>query len=233
MFDWLLKDKWFPKFDWRWDYAWEILPRLLEATLNTLIAAAAGYLIALVLGLVFALAQRSQSKALTFVVREFVEFVRSTPLLLQIFFIFYVGPQFGITLSPWVSGMIAIGLHYSCYLSEVYRGGLDSVPKGQWEAATALNMTTVQTYKRLIIPQAIPPAIPGMGNYLVGIFKDTPMLSVIGVAELIHTANSIGSETWRYLEAYTMVGIIFLALSLPAAGLIRAFENLVRRKLGM
>ena len=232
MFDWF-SEPWFPKFDWRWDYASEILPRLLEATLNTLIAAAAGYLIALVLGLVFALAQRSDSKVLTFVVREFVEFVRSTPLLLQIFFIFYVGPQFGITLSPWVSGMIAIGLHYSCYLSEVYRGGLDSVPKGQWEAATALNMTTVQTYRRLIIPQAIPPAIPGMGNYLVGIFKDTPMLSVIGVAELIHTANSIGSETWRYLEAYTIVGVIFLALSLPAAGLIRAFENFVRRKLGM
>jgi polar amino acid transport system permease protein len=233
MFDWLFKDEWFPKFDWRWDYTWDILPRLIEATGNTLIAAGAGYLIALVLGLVFALAQRSQSKVLTFFVREFVEFVRSTPLLLQIFFIFYVGPQFGITLSPWMSGMIAIGLHYSCYLSEVYRGGLDSVPKGQWEAATALNMTTVQTYKRLIIPQAIPPAIPGLGNYLVGIFKDTPMLSVIGVAELIHTANAIGSETWRYLEAYTMVGIIFLALSLPAAGLIRAFESFVRRKLGM
>ena len=77
---------------------------------------------------------------------------------------------------------------------------IDSVPKGQWEAATALNMTTAQTYKRLIIPQAIPPAIPGLGNYLVGIFKDTPMLSVIGVAELIHTANAIGSETWRYLK---------------------------------
>ena len=98
---------------------------------------------------------------------------------------------------------------------------------------TALNMTTMQTYRRLIIPQAIPPAIPGLGNYLVGIFKDTPMLSVIGVAELIHTANAIGSETWRYLEAYTLVGIIFLVLSLPAAGLIRAVEGFVRRKLGM
>ena len=87
--------------------------------------------------------------------------------------------------------------------------------------------------QRVVIPQAIPPAIAGLGNYLVGIFKDTPMLSVIGVAELIHTANAIGSETWRYLEAYTMVGIIFLALSLPAAGLIRAFEGFVRRKLGM
>jgi polar amino acid transport system permease protein len=233
MFDWLFAEEWFPKFDWRWDFTWEILPRLIDATFNTLLAAAAGYMIALVIGLPLALGQRTGNMALTFVVREFVEFVRSTPLLLQIFFIFYVGPQIGITLSPWVAGMIAIGLHYSCYLSEVYRGGIESVPKGQWEAATALNMTTMQTYRRLIIPQAVPPAIPGLGNYLVGIFKDTPMLSVIGVAELIHTANAIGSETWRYLEAYTLVGIIFLALSLPAAGLIRAFENIVRRKMGM
>lgn len=233
MYDWLFKEEWFPKFDWRWDYTWEILPRLLEATLNTVFAAGAGYAIALVFGLFLALAQRSKSRILTFIVRELVEFVRSTPLLLQIFFIFYVGPQFGITLSPWVSGMIAIGVHYSCYLSEVYRGGIESVPKGQWEAATALNMSTFQTYKRVVIPQAIPPAIPGMGNYLVGIFKDTPMLSVIGVAELIHTANAIGSETWRYLEAYTLVGIIFLVLSLPAASFIRAFENFVRRKSGM
>lgn len=220
-------------FDWKWEFAWEILPRLVTATGNTLLAAGAGYAIALVLGLFLAIAQRSPYRALTFVVREFVEFIRSTPLLLQIFFIFYVGPQFGIRLSPWMSGMIAIGLHYACYLSEVYRGGIDSVPKGQWEAAIALNMTTVQKYRRVIIPQAIPSALSGMGNYLVGIFKDTPMLSVIGVAELIHTANAIGSEHYRFLEPFTMVGIIFLAISLPAAGLIRLVEWRVRRKLGL
>ncbi len=220
-------------FDWQWEFVWEILPRLVQATGNTLIAAGAGYAIALVLGLVLALAQRSPSRVLTFLVREFVEFIRSTPLLLQIFFVFYVGPQFGIRLSPWMSGMIAIGLHYSCYLSEVYRGGIESVPRGQWEAATALNMSTMQTYRRIVIPQAIPPALAGLGNYLVGIFKDTPMLSVIGVAELIHTANAIGSENYRFLEPYTMVGLIFLAISLPSAGLIRGFEGYVRRKLGM
>jgi polar amino acid transport system permease protein len=220
-------------FDWKWDFTWEILPRLLWATVNTLMAAGAGYAIALVVGLIFALAQRTPYRVLTFVTREVLEFVRSTPLLLQIFFIFYVGPQIGIRLSPWVSGMIAIGLHYSCYMAEVYRGGIESVPKGQWEAATALNMTIMQTYKRVVIPQAIPPALAGMGNYLVGIFKDTPMLSVIGVAELIHTANTIGSEKYRFLEPYTLVGLIFLAISLPSAGLIRAFEGYVRRRLGM
>jgi polar amino acid transport system permease protein len=220
-------------FDWRWDFVWDILPELGWATLNTLMAAGFGYAIALVLGLVFALAQRTPYRPLTFAVREFVEFIRSTPLVLQIFFVFYVGPQFGIRLSPWTAGMIAIGLHYSAYLSEVYRGGLESVPKGQWEASTALNLSMRKTYFRVIIPQALPPSLAGMGNYLVGIFKDTPMLSVIGVAELMHTANAIGAESYRFLEPYTMVGIIFLAISLPTAAAIRAFERWVRRKLGL
>jgi len=220
-------------FNWRWDFTWDILPRLLAATLNTLIAAGAGYAIALVLGLILALAQRTGARPLTVAVREFVEFIRSTPLVLQIFFVFYVGPQFGIRLSPWTSGMIAIGLHYSAYLSEVYRAGIEAVPKGQWEACRAINMSTRDTYLRIIIPQALPPSIAGMGNYLVGIFKDTPMLSVIGVAELMHTANAIGSESYRFLEPYTLAGVIFLAISLPTAGLIRLFEGWVRRKLGL
>lgn len=220
-------------FDWRWDFTFEILPRLLWATMNTLLAAGIGYGIALVLGLVLALAQRTPYRPLTFVVREVVEFIRSTPLVLQIFFVFYVGPQFGIRLDPWTSGMIAIGLHYAAYLSEVYRAGLDSIPKGQWEACRALNLSPVRTYFRIIIPQALPASLPGMGNYLIGIFKDTPMLSVIGVAELMHTANALGSETYRFLEPYTMVGVIFLAISLPTAAGLRFFEAWVRRTLGM
>jgi polar amino acid transport system permease protein len=220
-------------FDWNWEFTWEILPRLLRATVNTLLASGIGYAIAMVLGLIFALALRSGWKPLTIPLREAIEFIRSTPLVLQIFFVFYVGPQFGVRLSPWVSGMIAIGLHYSCYLSEVYRAGIESVPRGQWEAARALNLSTARTYLRVVIPQALPPSIAGMGNYLVGIFKDTPMLSVIGVAELMQAANAIGSETYRFLEPYTLVGLIFLMLSLPTAGLMRLFEGWVRRKLGM
>jgi polar amino acid transport system permease protein len=219
--------------DWRWDFTWEILPRLMRATVNTLLASGIGYSIAMVLGLVFALALRTGWKPLTVPLREVIEFIRSTPLVLQIFFVFYVGPQFGVRLSPWVSGMIAIGLHYACYLSEVYRAGIESVPRGQWEAARALNLSTRDTYLRVVIPQALPPSIAGMGNYLVGIFKDTPMLSVIGVAELMQTANAIGSETYRFLEPYTLVGLIFLTLSLPTAGLVRLFDGWVRRKLGM
>ena len=220
-------------FDWKWEFAFEILPRLIEATGKTLLAAAGGYLVALVLGLVFALAQRTPWRVLTVMTRELVEFIRSTPLLLQIFFVYYVGPQFGLNLSPWTAGLAAIGLHYAAYLSEVYRGGIESVPKGQWEAARALNMSTFTTYRRIIIPQALPAAWAGMGNYLVGIFKDTPMLSVIGVGELMHAANAVGAENYRYLEPYTMVGLIFLAISLPTAWLVRRMEMALRRKLGL
>lgn len=220
-------------FDWKWDFAFEILPRLLRATINTLLAAGGGYALAMVLGLAFALALRSQWRLPRTVLREVLEFIRSTPLVVQIFFIFYVGPQIGITLSPWVAGMTAIGLHYSAYLAEVYRAGIEAVPRGQWEACRALNLTTRDSYLRIVLPQALPHAIPGMGNYLVGIFKDTPMLSVIGVTELMQAANSIGSETYRFLEPYTLVGVILLALSLPTAGLVRLGERRLRRKLGL
>ena len=218
---------------WQWELVWELAPRFVDATGKTLLAAGGGYGIAIFLGLVFVVAQRTPIRVLTFAAREFVELIRSTPLLLQIFFVYYVGPQFGLVLSPWTAGLIAIGVHYGAYLSEVYRGGIESVPKGQWEAAKAINLSVVKVYRRIILPQALPPAIAGMGNYLVGIFKDTPMLSVIGVAELMHTATTIGAESYRYLEPYTMVGAIFLALSLPAALLINVFEKWVRRTLGM
>ncbi|MCA8930890.1 MAG: ectoine/hydroxyectoine ABC transporter permease subunit EhuD [Rhodospirillaceae bacterium] len=220
-------------FHWRWDFTWDILPQLGMGALNTLLAAVLGYLIAMVIGLGFALSQRTGIWTLNRFVREVVEFIRSTPLVLQIFFVFYVGPQFGLTLLPWTAGMIAIGLHYAAYLSEVYRGALDAIPRGQWEACRALNLSPRRTYSGVILPQAVPAALPGMGNYLIGIFKDTPMLSVIGVAELMHTANAIGGSNYRYLEPYSLVGLIFLLISLPAAFGIRRFEAWVRRALGM
>ena len=211
--------------EWRWDFAIEILPSMLWATLNTILAAGIGYAIAAVVGLLFLLGQRTPIKIVNIVNREIVEFIRSTPLLIQLFFVYFVLPQFGITLSAWVCGMITIGLHFGTYLSEVYRGALEGVPKTQWEACRALNFSTFYTYRKIVLPQAFPIAIPGMGNYLVGIFKDTPLLSTIGVAELFHAATAVGGYHYRYLEPYTIVGIIFLTLSIPAAIWIRKIEK--------
>ena len=211
--------------EWRWDFAIEILPNMLWATLNTILAAGIGYAIAAVVGLLFLLGQRTPIKIVNMINREIVEFIRSTPLLIQLFFVYFVLPQFGITLSAWVCGMVTIGLHFGTYLSEVYRGALEGVPKTQWEACRALNFSTFYTYRRIVLPQAFPIAIPGMGNYLVGIFKDTPLLSTIGVAELFHAATAVGGYHYRYLEPYTIVGIIFLTLSIPAAIWIRKIEK--------
>ena len=211
--------------EWRWDFAIEILPNMLWATLNTILAAGIGYAIAAIVGLLFLLGQRTPIKIVNIINREIVEFIRSTPLLIQLFFVYFVLPQFGITLSAWICGMITIGLHFGTYLSEVYRGALEGVPKTQWEACRALNFSTFYTYRKIVLPQAFPIAIPGMGNYLVGIFKDTPLLSTIGVAELFHAATAVGGYHYRYLEPYTIVGIIFLTLSIPAAIWIRKIEK--------
>ena len=216
----------------RWDFAYEILPQLLYATLNTILAAGVGYLIAVFAGLVFLLGQRTTSRLLNAFTREIVEFIRSTPLLIQLFFVYFVMPQFGITLSAWVCGMITIGLHFGTYLCEVYRGALEAIPKSQWEACRALNFTKVYSYRKIILPQAFPVAIPGMGNYLVGIFKDTPLLSTIGVAELFHAATAVGGYNYRYLEPYTMVGLIFLMLSIPAAFYVRRLEQKINKTQG-
>tara|TARA_Y100000992_G_scaffold302057_1_gene274745 strand:- start:333 stop:1040 length:708 start_codon:yes stop_codon:yes gene_type:complete len=218
--------------EWRWDFAIEILPQMLWATLNTILAAGIGYAIAAVVGLLFLLGQRTPIKIINMVNREIVEFIRSTPLLIQLFFVYFVLPQFGITLSAWVCGMITIGLHFGTYLSEVYRGALEGVPKTQWEACRALNFSMFYTYRKIVLPQAFPIAIPGMGNYLVGIFKDTPLLSTIGVAELFHAATAVGGYHYRYLEPYTIVGIIFLTLSIPAAIWIRKIEKNVNLSQG-
>ena len=218
--------------EWRWDFVIEILPQMLWATLNTILAAGIGYTIATLVGLIFLLGQRTPIKIINMLNREVVEFIRSTPLLIQLFFVYFVLPQFGITLSAWVCGMITIGLHFGTYLSEVYRGALKGVPKTQWEACRALNFTTFYTYRRIVLPQAFPIAIPGMGNYLVGIFKDTPLLSTIGVAELFHAATAVGGYNYRYLEPYTLVGVIFLILSVPAAMGIRKLEDSVNKSQG-
>jgi len=207
-----------------WEFVAEITPQLGKAAVVTLEATAIAYGIALVLGLVFALLQRTPSPWFNRSVREGVEFIRSTPVLIQLYFAYYVGPQLGISVSAWIAGLWALGIHYASYTSEVYRAGIDGVDRGQWEASTALNLSTYRTYRDIILPQAIPPIVPALGNYLIGMFKETPLLSAIAIIELMARAKLIGSATFRYLEPVTMVGVFFLLMSLTAAWLIRRVE---------
>lgn len=215
-------------YGYEWDtttwltYTTSTLPIILIGLTVTLKAAAAGFAIALVLGLVFALLRRSRVKMISWPTALVVEFLRDTPLLVQLFFLYYVLPDFGIVLPAFLTGALALGLQYAAYTSEVYRGGIEAVHHGQWEAATALNLTRMQTYRDIIIPQAIPRIVPAMGNYLVAMIKETPVLSVVTVLEMMGLANMIGERTFEYLVPLTLVGLIFLLLTIIcSAGLSR------------
>jgi polar amino acid transport system permease protein len=213
-------------FDWQ--FAWRILPDLLHAATYTIGITLAGFVIALAFGLLLAVLRRSRLRLLSWPAASLIEFIRSTPLLIQLYFLFYVLPEYGLTLTALATGMLGIGLHYSCYVAEVYRAGLNAVPRGQWEAAKALSFSPWHAYCRIILPQAVRPIIPVLGNYLVAMFKDTPVLSAITVVELMLQAKNIGSQTFRYIEPITMAGLFFLVVSVSAALLVRRLEAYLR-----
>jgi polar amino acid transport system permease protein len=209
-------------------YAAHILPDLARASIYTILITLVGFAIALVLGLVLAILRRSPINAVSRTVGFVVEFIRSTPLLIQVYVLFYVLPAYGITMSALTAGTIGIALHYACYTSEVYRAGLNGVARGQWEAACALSLSPWRTYRGVILPQAVRPIIPALGNYLVAMFKDTPVLSAITVVELMQQAKNVGSETFRYLEPITLAGLFFLVISVTFAQLVRQLEFRLR-----
>lgn len=215
---------------WDWQFAIEILPRLLEGLVVTIEATIVGFILAVTLGLFLALGRRSQNQWIALPIGAFVEFIRSTPLLVQLFFFFFVLPRYGIRLPAFVVGTVALGLHYSTYTSEVYRAGIDAIESGQWEAATALNFSPLRVWTGIILPQAIPPMFPALGNYLIGMFKESAQLLAITVTELMLTARVIGTETFRFLEPITMAGFLYFLLSYPSALIVQKLEGRYARK---
>ena len=191
---------------WDWGYAWQILPDLLAAAVITIEATILGFAVAAVLGLVLAILRMSQNPWISNPITGFIEFVRGTPVLIQIFFMFYVLPRSASPCRPCSPGAGARAALRDLW-PEVYRAGLENIPRGQWEAAMALNLTP-QTFKDVIIPQAIPPVVPALGNYFIAMFKETPLLSAIAVVELMQTAKILGSLSFRYLEPITLVGAL-------------------------
>lgn len=210
---------------WDWKFTWEIIPTLGEGVLVTIQATIWGTLIAMTLGLALAIARRSPNKFISRPVGFAAEFIRGTPLLVQLYFLFYVLPDVGILLSPLLAGVLGLGIHYATYTAEVYRGGIDNISRGQWEAAKAVNLTTRQTWTHIIIPQAIPPMIPALANYFVSMFKETPLLAAITVLELMNQARSVANYNYKYVEPMTMVGVFFLAVSIPSVILLRYLDR--------
>src|SRR5690606_10576218 len=203
---------------------WQVLPDLLRAFGVTLQATVGGFALAAVLGLIWAMLRMLPFAWLSRATFWLVELVRSTPLLIQLYFLYYVLPEYGLTLSPFAIGGLALVVHYSAYTAEVYRAGIEAVPRGQWEAATALNLPASSTWLRIVLPQAVPPTLPVLGNYFIAMFKDTPLLAAITVMEMLQTAKLIGAESFRYLEPLTITGVAVLGVSLAASYGVRSLE---------
>jgi polar amino acid transport system permease protein len=215
---------------WDWYYVWEAFPYLYKGAIVTVEATLLGFAIALVLGLAFAIVRRVGSPWVSRATAETVEFIRSTPLLLQVFFVYFVGPQFGIVIPAWTAGIGVLGIHYAAYCSEVYRAGIEAVDGGQWEACTALNLSPARTWRGIILPQAIPPIVPGLGNYFIGMFKDTPILAAIAILEMLQQAKNFGAENYRYIEAITMAGVFYLVFSLIASAIVQTVSFWLNRR---
>jgi polar amino acid transport system permease protein len=218
---------------WDWQAAFSAGPALIEGFIVTLQIVLLGSIIALVLGLVLAAVQHSGPSSLAGSVRLALLGVRNTPLLVQLYFLHYFAlPALGLASSALVTGIVAMGVHYATYTAEVYRAGIDSVPRTQWDAALALRLRRTQVLRYVILPQAIPPMLPALGNYVIAIFKDAPLLSAISVAEVLTRALDHGARHFRYLEVLTIVGIAYLMASLLASTLLTRIEERVGRLQG-
>lgn len=210
--------------NWDWDAVADFMPHFWDGLLLTLQALAWGTLLAFSLGLVWAIALRGP-RWVAWPVVGITEFIRNTPLLIQLFFIFFVVPEWGPTLSVLVAGSIGLGLHYSTYTMEVYRAGIDGVPVGQWEAARALSLSTPRTWRAVVLPQAFRRSVPALGNYVIAMLKETPLISTIGLMEMLGAARAFGVETFNFMEPITVVGVAFIVIAYPASLLIRALER--------
>lgn len=207
------------EFDW--SAVGDALPLLLKGFETTLLATVFGTVVAAVLGLAIAVAGRAPSRFVTVPVRVVTEFVRSTPLLVQL-----VGAAAVFSsVEPLTVGIVVLGIHYASYTSEVYRAGIDGVPKGQWEACRALSMSPRRTWQAVILPQAVRNVLPALGNYAISMFKETPFLAVITVHEMVFEARAYGTEHFRYTEVFTLAGLIFLVASYPTSLLMRKLEK--------
>lgn len=204
----------------------EMLVSLLgEGLLVTLTTTVLSAILALVLGFVAGLMRLSKNKVVRFIASVYVEVFRGTSLLVQLFWIYFVLPMFGLTMSALTAAVLAIGLNFGAYTSEVVRSGIQSVDQGQTEASIALNFTRVQRMRRIIIPQAFIIMVPNLGNQLIELFKSTSLVSLITLTDLTYQGNVLNAATLQTTEIYTALLIIYFVIAWPMTKGMRMLER--------
>lgn len=212
-------------------YALEVtlksFPFLLEGALRTLQITSLAVLIGLVIGTLVGMARLSKYKLLNYPATIYVEFFRGTPLLVQIFIIYFGLPALGINIPRYPSGIIALGINSGAYVSEIVRAGIQSISKGQTEAAKSLGMTYWQTMRYIILPQAFRNILPALGNEFIALTKDSSLVSVIAIRELLRSGQIVISRTYQSFAIYIAVAFIYFAITFTLSRIVRWTEKKV------
>lgn len=213
-----------------WLAIWQGLPYLLQGAALTIIISATAMLLALILGMVVALVSQLPWRPARGLVRTYVEAFRNTPLLIQIFIVYFGLPQLGLKLSPFLSGLSALTLYTAAYNTEIFRAGLEAVPKGQHEAARSTGLSPLQEAIHVIIPQAVRVSFPALGNNLVSLVKNTSLVSTIGMVELMFVANDISFNNFRSFEIYGAAAVLYVLLVLTLTKILNLIESRILLK---
>ncbi|HWI48503.1 MAG TPA: amino acid ABC transporter permease [Rummeliibacillus sp.] len=195
------------------DLVIENIPFLLKGAYYTLLITVVSMFFGLIIGLLAAIARIKGNRFLRNIARVYVSIIRGTPPLVQLVIVYYGLVDYGIELGPLTAAYIALSINIGAYVSEAFRGAIQSVPKGQTEAALATGMTEKQALRRIIIPQAIRYAIPPLGNTFVGMLKETSLVSVIAVTELMRSAQLLVAQYYVYMPFYLSIGIMYWVMS--------------------
>lgn len=204
--------------------ALDFLPILLSGAVVTLQVTVASFLLSSIIGLAFALMMMSKVRAVSRLATLLVNIIRGLPIIIQLFYIYFVLPDFGIQLTALQAGIIGLGIAYSAYQAENFRAGIQAIQQGQIEAAESLGMRGAMIMRRVVLPQAFRIALPPYGNTLVMMLKDSSLVSTITVAEMTRAGQLIASSTFENMTVYTLVGLLYLAMSLPLSYALRRLE---------
>ena len=205
------------------------LPYLLEGAGLTVMISSVAMVLALVLGLALVAISQAPGPVARRLVAAYVEVFRNTPLLIQIFIVYFGLPQLGVKLSPFLSGLATLVLYAAAYNTEIFRAGLEAVPHGQFEAARSAGLGELQILRYVIMPQAVRICFPALGNNLVSLVKNSSLVSTIGMVELMFVANDISFNNFRTFEIYGTAAVMYVVIVLALTRLLRAAEGRLLR----
>ena len=212
-----------------WLAVWQMLPVLLLGAVTTAEITAGAFVLATLIGLTFAVAQRLHFRPLRIAIAIYVDVFRAVPVLTQLFIIYFGLTEIGIRLDPLSAAIVGFGINGGAYLTEVFRAGIGSVHQGQMEAAQMLGMTRLTAMRIIILPQAMRVVLPPLGNFAIGLLKDTALASAVAAPELMFRARNLVDKTFLSTQIYLTTAAIYLVMSLPLGYVTRRLEARVGR----